>query len=69
MKTERSSARHPAFARVPQRDWQDWRWQLRHRIRDLEGLERVFTLTADERAVAAACGLTPEQYATGRATA
>ena len=26
-------------------------------------------LTADERAVAAACGLTPEQYATGRATA
>ena len=26
-------------------------------------------LAADERAVAAACGLTPEQYATGRATA
>lgn len=27
----------------------DWRWQLKHRIRDLEGLERRFTLTEDER--------------------
>ena len=32
------------------RDWADWRWQLRNRIRDSEGLERVFSLTDDERA-------------------
>ena len=34
---------------VPVRDWNDWRWQLKHRIRDLEGLEQVFALSADER--------------------
>ncbi|HEY8240812.1 MAG TPA: KamA family radical SAM protein [Kiritimatiellia bacterium] len=32
------------------RDWNDWHWQLKNRIRDLDGLERVFTLTEDERA-------------------
>ena len=31
------------------RDWSDWRWQLKHRLRDLEGMERVFQLTDDER--------------------
>lgn len=31
------------------RDWNDWRWQLRNRIRDLAGLERVFDLSDDER--------------------
>jgi lysine 2,3-aminomutase len=30
-------------------DWNDWRWQLRHRIRDLAGLERVLRLTDGER--------------------
>ncbi|MCS6770890.1 MAG: KamA family radical SAM protein [Kiritimatiellae bacterium] len=30
-------------------DWNDWRWQLRHRITDLEGLERIFRLTEEER--------------------
>lgn len=45
----RRSPRHPAFADVPARDWNDWRWQLRNRIRDLESLQRLFTLTDDER--------------------
>ena len=31
-------------------EWSDWRWQLRHRIRDLAGLEEVFRLSPDERA-------------------
>ena len=44
------SPRHPAYAKVPARDWNDWRWQLRHRIRDLAGLEAVLDLTAEERA-------------------
>jgi len=30
-------------------DWNDWQWQLRHRIRDLMGLERVFRLSDEER--------------------
>jgi lysine 2,3-aminomutase len=43
------STRHAAYASVPFRDWNDWRWQVRNRIRDLDGLERLFTLTDDER--------------------
>ena len=30
--------------------WNDWKWQLRNRIKDLAGLERAFTLTDEERA-------------------
>ncbi|MBZ0217001.1 MAG: KamA family radical SAM protein [Fimbriimonadaceae bacterium] len=30
-------------------DWNDWRWQLRHRIRSLDLLERIFVLSEDER--------------------
>lgn len=33
-------------------DWNDWRWQSRHRIRTLAELERIFTLSDDERAAA-----------------
>ena len=29
--------------------WNDWKWQLRNRIKDLPGLERAFTLTDEER--------------------
>ena len=30
-------------------EWNDWRWQMRARIRTLAELERVFVLSADER--------------------
>jgi lysine 2,3-aminomutase len=30
-------------------EWNDWRWQLRARIRSLAQLERVFVLTSEER--------------------
>jgi lysine 2,3-aminomutase len=30
-------------------EWDDWRWQVRHRIRSLAELERVFRLSEDER--------------------
>jgi lysine 2,3-aminomutase len=30
-------------------EWNHWRWQLRHRIRDVGGLERLFALSEDER--------------------
>ena len=29
-------------------DWNDWRWQLRNRIRDLEGLQRCLAVSPDE---------------------
>lgn len=48
------SARSDAFRRrfFPQatlRDWNDWRWQNRSRIRTLDDLDRIFRLTDDER--------------------
>ncbi|BCW87718.1 L-lysine 2,3-aminomutase [Alphaproteobacteria bacterium SO-S41] len=33
-------------------DWNDWRWQSRHRIRTLAELERIFVLSDDEREAA-----------------
>src|SRR5277367_4924115 len=36
---------------VAESDWNDWRWQLKHRITTLEQLERLMpTLTPEERA-------------------
>ncbi|MBN1585857.1 MAG: KamA family radical SAM protein [Candidatus Omnitrophica bacterium] len=32
-------------------EWNDWRWQMRNRIRTLEGLEQIFTLSESERRV------------------
>lgn len=46
---ELASARHPAWADVPEAQWNDWRWQMRARVTDLEVLARLVDLTADER--------------------
>src|ERR1043165_2629623 len=36
---------------VPERDWNDWHWQLKHRISSLEQLQRLMpTLTPEETA-------------------
>ena len=37
------------FPAARARDWQDWRWQMRHRIQDLPALERILKLSSDER--------------------
>lgn len=37
------------FPEVPDREWNDWRWQLANRIKDLVGLERIIRLSEDER--------------------
>lgn len=47
---ERARFRKKYFTGVSAREWNDWRWQLRNRIRDIEGLELVLDLTDDERA-------------------
>ncbi len=35
---------------IPASDWLDWTWQLKNRITTIEQLERLMTLTDDERA-------------------
>ncbi|MEX2318102.1 MAG: KamA family radical SAM protein [Pirellulales bacterium] len=37
------------FPDVANRDWNDWRWQSRHRIRTLDQLEKMLQLSAGER--------------------
>ena len=44
------SAGRGYWADVPDADWNDWRWQLKHRLTTLEQLERLLpTLTPEER--------------------
>ena len=48
---EFSSAGRGFWADVSEADWNDWRWQLKHRITNLEQLERLMpALTPEERA-------------------
>ena len=61
-----SSAGRGFWRDVPDRDWNDWRWQLKHRISSREQLERLMpTLTPEEIAGARfanhklALGITP----------
>jgi lysine 2,3-aminomutase len=44
------------FPDATDREWNDWKWQLRNRIRDLTSLERALTLTDDERSTVRALG-------------
>jgi lysine 2,3-aminomutase len=37
------------FPTVSDHEWHDWRWQLRHRIKDLQALEGILRLSDDER--------------------
>ena len=37
------------WADVPDSDWHDWKWQLKHRISSVEQLEQLLpTLTSEE---------------------
>jgi len=37
------------FPQATDKEWNDWRWQSRHRIKTLEQMERMLTLSHDER--------------------
>lgn len=37
------------FPTASAHEWNDWRWQLRHRIKDLDTLARILRLSDDER--------------------
>jgi lysine 2,3-aminomutase len=43
------SKRAPAYKDVPDVQWDDWRWQLGHRLNSLEDFEPVLDLTEGER--------------------
>ena len=43
-----SSPRPSIWADVPVEDWNNWRWQLSHRLNKLEDLQRLLRLTAEE---------------------
>ena len=39
------SKRAPIYADVPDEKWNDWRWQLSHRLNTAEEIEKVIPLT------------------------
>jgi lysine 2,3-aminomutase len=39
----------PVRAAIADAEWEDWQWQMRHRIRDVEGLARWIDPTPEER--------------------
>ena len=46
--TRSDEFRRRLFPEATVEEWNDWRWQLRHRIRDVQGLQRVVRLSGDE---------------------
>ncbi len=45
----RTSRRAPQWADVPDALWNDWRWQLSHRLNSLEELSQIIHLTPEEK--------------------
>jgi len=43
------SKRAPAFADIPDEKWNDWRWQLSHRLNSAEEIEKIIPLNESER--------------------
>jgi lysine 2,3-aminomutase len=43
------SVRHPRWADVPDAQWSDWRWQMRHRVTTADELGALIDLTPEER--------------------
>lgn len=43
------SKRAPAFADIPEEKWNDWRWQLSHRLNSADEIGKIITLTESER--------------------
>ena len=51
------SKRAPAYADVPDEKWNDWRWQLSHRLNAVEEIEKVISLTESEKKALNSSGL------------
>src|SRR5574342_409805 len=57
MATPFVSKRAPIYADVPAEKWNDWRWQLSHRLNSTEEIEQVLPLTESERKALNTSGL------------
>ncbi len=51
------SRRAAAFADVPDEKWNDWHWQMSHRLNSVDDFEKVFPLTESERKALSAANL------------
>ena len=51
------SKRAPYYADVPDEKWNDWRWQLSHRLNSVEEFEHLFPLTDSEKKALSTQGL------------
>ena len=51
------SKRAPVYADVPDEKWNDWRWQLSHRLNSVEEIEKVVPLSESERKALQTSGL------------
>ena len=51
------SKRAPIYADIPDAQWNDWRWQMSHRLNSAEDFEKVLALTESERKALNAPGL------------
>lgn len=51
-----AAVRARAFPEATDAEWNDWKWQLRHRVKDLATLERILTVTDDERTAVSQLG-------------
>ncbi len=52
-----TSRRAPLYQDVPDEKWNDWRWQLSHRLNTVEDFEKVLPLTDSERKALSTSGL------------
>jgi len=57
MPTPIVSRRAPAYADVPEEKWNDWRWQLSHRLNSVEEIEQIIPLTPSEKKALGTSGL------------
>ena len=57
MPTPFISKRASTYADVPDEKWNDWRWQLSHRLNSVDEIEKVLPLTESERKALPSSGL------------
>ncbi len=51
------SKRAPIYQDIPDAQWNDWRWQMSHRLNTVEDFEKIFPLTDSERKALSTSGL------------
>lgn len=51
------SKRAPIYADIPDEKWNDWRWQMAHRLNSVDDFQKVFSLTESEKKALSTDGL------------